>query len=144
MGWTPGVDRAAGYIVPAALWNTELGATGSLEFVHDALDDCVMRDGSTVAYASPSGTRVKGTVYQNTSGKIRMVTIFAYCAAVGDTLSALVGVANPPTVNVGGVTGVAAAEGGNITFFVPPGYYYKANEEVATMTISYWTEWDIL
>ena len=29
----------------------------------DKHDDCVMRDGATVAYASPAGTRVKSTVY---------------------------------------------------------------------------------
>jgi len=33
MSWTDGVDRAAGYIVPASIWNGLLGATGSLMYL---------------------------------------------------------------------------------------------------------------
>ena len=105
---------------------------------------CTMRDGTTVAYASPSGTRVKDTVYQNTSGKIRLVAVAAAGAADADTLQLLVGVANPPTISMGNIVATAADRGGTTTFFVPPSYYYKANEAVATMTIASWTEWDIL
>jgi len=106
---------------------------------------CVMRDGSTVAYASPSGARAKTTVYQNTSGKIRLVTIAAYNAAAGDEIVIHVGAANPPVVHVAAIVSNAAdVMMGNATFFVPPSYYYEAKETVATMTISEWTEWDIL
>jgi len=35
--WTDGVDRAAGYIVPAAVWNSQLGATGSLMYLKDKI-----------------------------------------------------------------------------------------------------------
>ena len=33
MAWTDGVDRAVGYIVPAAVWNDMLGITGSLMYL---------------------------------------------------------------------------------------------------------------
>jgi hypothetical protein len=33
MAWSDGVDRATGYIVTAADWNTKLGATGSLMYL---------------------------------------------------------------------------------------------------------------
>lgn len=116
----------------------------NMVFVHDALDDCAQRDGSTVAYASPSGTRVKDTIYQNTSGKTRMVSVIVSGAADSDSVSCRVENATPPTIIVGGFTASAASDASTITFFVPVNYYYRCLETEATITISYWTEWDIL
>ena len=110
----------------------------------DKHDDCVMRDGTTVAYASPTGARAKSTVYQNTGGKIRMVSIVASGAADSDAVECLVGVANPPTVVVGGILFETGTRAKSLSFMVPPSYYYKVNESNATITISYWVEWDIL
>ena len=122
----------------------------NLNYLKDAVENidmtgCVMRDGTTVAYASPSGTRVKGTVYQNTSGKIRFVTINCTPAAENDRMEALVGVANPPTIVVDAVQGIniGSTQVGSVTFLVPPSYYYKANESNATITINTWVEWDL-
>src|SRR3990167_8492310 len=36
MGWTGGTTRATGDLISAANWNSYLGATGSLEHLHDA------------------------------------------------------------------------------------------------------------
>lgn len=118
--------------------------SAEVDTVETKLDDCVMRDGSTVTYASPSGTRAKTTVYQNTSGKIRMVTICAYGAAVGDEMVFHVGSTSTPTIHIGDITGIDDTGSGNITFFVPPNYYYEAKETTATMTIAMWIEWDLL
>ena len=106
---------------------------------------CVMRDGTTVAYATPSGTRVKSTIYRNTSGKIRFVDIVCYGTDVDDALDVFVGVGTPPTVLVAAYISTSATEFyQTLTFIVPPNYYYKANESNATITIPKWTEWDIL
>ena len=35
MAWTDGVDRATGYVVTAANWNSYNGTTGSLQHLHD-------------------------------------------------------------------------------------------------------------
>jgi hypothetical protein len=68
---------------------------------------------------------VDGTVYQNTSGKIKFATVsmsfttgqsgFAYCDA-----------ANPPTTMVGifGQTGATTVYE-HITFIIQPNHYYK-------------------
>jgi len=117
-----------------------------LKTAADTHDDCVMRDGTTVAYASPAGTRVKTTVYQNTSGKTRLVTISAYGAAAGDEVVYHVGAANPPTIHVGNMTvdTVTSTMGYMCSFYVPNSYYYEAKETNATITIVSWIEWDIL
>lgn len=116
----------------------------NMVFVHDALDDCVQRDGSTVAYASPSGTRAKNTVYQNTSGKTRFVSIYVQGGAASDEMVVYVEDATPPTIGVGGFIAVGATGAGTVSFVVPKNYYYKANEENATITLGIWVEWDIL
>ena len=106
---------------------TAVGTITSLAIAAIDTTSCVMRDGTTVAYASPAGTRAKSTVYQNTSGKIRMVTILAFGAAQNDTMTCYVGVANPPTVTVAAfVTEETPAYCvGTVSFMVPPSYYYK-------------------
>lgn len=35
MTWTAGADKSTGNLITAAIWNSYLGATGSLEFLHD-------------------------------------------------------------------------------------------------------------
>ena len=104
-----------------------------------------MRDGSTVAYASPSGTRVSTTVYQNTSGKTRFITVTAsvntangtgiqaYVEAGDSTPDICVASFFPETGN-----GIAYF---TISFMVPASSYY---EVVAgnNVSINIWIEWD--
>jgi len=129
----------------AAQMNEQVRDNGNyLKTEVDKLDDCVQQDGTTVAYASPAGTRAKSTVYQNTSGKTRIVNIVVQGAAVDDTLGVYCENANPPTIMVAHWTTSGANPVGTVTFVVPNNYYYKANEDVATITLGEWTEWDLM
>lgn len=145
MAYTAPRVWVAGETVDEDMMNEQVSANITyLKTEADKHDDCVMRDGSTVAYASPTGTRVKSTVYQNTSGKTRYVNLVSHGHAASDELDVTVGVANPPTIVVGGFSVVTANECHTISFTVPKNYYYKANEATAEITIDYWVEWDIL
>jgi len=156
MAWTAGVTRTTGDLITAAQWNSFLGAAGSLDFVHDALDD--------VTGAEP--TRALNTIYQNTSGKIRLVIIeVGYWLQTSDTVltgdslgAAKIGSASPPTTVVATVGiytyGITSATSGIIrgndaaTFIVPPGYYYKLETSISgdgqTPVLHDWYEWDLL
>ena len=109
------------------------------------LSGCVMRDGSTVAYAAPTGLRQKDQPYQNTSGKIRVVSITATVNSAGK-LTVYCGSANPPTVAVGAYKNDVSdgTSCGTITFLVPPSYYYKAAQTASALDINTWVEWDLL
>ena len=144
MAWVAGADVTTGDLITAAQWNNYMGVAGSLDFLKAAIDDCVMRDGTDVAYASPAGARAKGNIYQNTSGKIREVAICITGAAVGDGGDVDVENANPPTTRVAQLYVEGAFSTANATFFVPPGSYYRLVEVSATITVSDWIEWDIL
>lgn len=141
-------------LITAAQWNNYLGVAGSLEYLKDyadRIDNFVMRDGTTVAYASPAGARAKSTIYQNTSGCIRFCSVTCNCSAdpaTGHIATAQVENANPPTITVG-LYGQPSSDFsvndiyGVLTFFVPDDYYYRVNETSVTIGISAWIEWDL-
>ncbi len=107
--------------------------------------NCVMRNGTNVAYASPSGTRVKGTVYQNTSGKIRDVAITIYGSQTQAGAYVYVGSANPPTYRTAQMyVATNSLDTTSHTFKVAPNEYYKLTQMNGTITVTDWVEWDIL
>ncbi len=67
MGWNAGEDLVVGSVVTSTKWNSYMGTAGSLEYLK-AVD-------ATVSVAQPA--RALNTVYQNTSGKIRLISISA-------------------------------------------------------------------
>lgn len=107
------------------------------------------------SYSNPSGTRVLDTVYQNTSGKMRLITITVYCfnANTGGAAELIVysSSANPPLTCIGGIGAMNSGAGKvdakfAITFMVLPNNYYKATTNVDTgcsVGFIYWTEWDL-
>ena len=107
-------------------------------------DDCVMRDGSAVAYAAPTGTRVKDTVYQNTSGKTRLVLVTVQSAQAQGAQVYVEAADTTPDTLVASWVGDSANSVGNISFFVTSLSYYKVATFAGTLTIVSWIEWDIL
>jgi hypothetical protein len=138
MAWTAGEDVSTGDLITAARWNNYMGASGSLDFVHDALDD--------VSQSDVSGSRSMDTVYQNTNGKIRIATVAVQSVDQGVGLSGLVAYcdsSNPPTTVVGKGRGASTDHDGynSVTFVVPINYYYKCH---GGYNIESWIEWDLL
>ena len=146
MAWVDGIDLTTGDLVTEADWNNYLGADGSIDYLKtetDKIDD--------ISQAQPA--RVLGTVYQNTSGKTRVVTVSVSNGGTSlDTYGvfAFVGASSPPT------TGVGDAKSGlidptasgqwccSVTFIVMPNYYYRVTDEgTGSTSLSEWTEWDL-
>ncbi len=96
-----------------------------------------------VSQAQP--TRVLGTVYQNTGGKIRSVTVNCVNEA-GNACNFAVytDASNPPTTQISWVNGPASTPqlGFSASFIVKPGNYYKVDGSGGT-TLFRWTEWDL-
>lgn len=142
MSWSAGADVSTGDLITASTWNNYLGDSGSIEYLKteaDKLDDCSQQ---TQADFTPN--RALNTIYQNTSGKIKIVTI-SFDSAVGSGIEYIYAYVE----NNADPTAVAAATSvhedysnrTSLTFVVPPGWYYKAlNDDVI---IEYWTEWDL-
>ncbi len=105
--------------------------------------------GGAISYSAP--TRVLDTVYQNTSGKNRAVTVsialtFYYSVASWDDVLCLIGATNNPASLV---AAFYTSGGGDdtycimsATFFVPPNWYYKVLDNHGDPVISSWAEWD--
>ena len=95
-----------------------------------------------ISVAAPS--RAIGTIYQNTSGKIRVVCLTGYVSA-GENLYAEIGAASPPTSVVGqlflsGGTSLYAP----FSFPVPPSYYYRMRAVAGAPAVYNWYEFDLL
>ena len=138
MGWTAGADVSTGDLITAAQWNNYLGATGSLEYLKtetDKLDD--------VTHSEPS--RALGTIYQNTSGKLRFVTVQIYADQSG-SVKAEIGSASPPTIVVGQI-GEDSIDAdiiyAAISFIVPLAWYYRIVTLLGSPTLQDWHEWDL-
>lgn len=92
-----------------------------------------------------TGSRAIDTVYQNTSGKMKVVNVsLSYSSGTDVICYAYCGSANPPTP-------VVAVSGGPmnayscflLTFIVPKNYYYKITDSWGVTAVSHWFEWDI-
>lgn len=93
------------------------------------------------AWAEP--TRAMDTVYQNTSGKVRLVSI-SFNLGAGSRATIYTDASNPPTTMVGRVMiSAAAAAESAFTFIVQPNHYYKAVSQAGAPTLLEWHEWDI-
>ena len=145
MAFTAGATVITGDLVTAAMWNNYMGAAGSIDYLKteaDKIDD--------VSHAEPA--RAIGTVYQNTSGKIRYVAVTFTCDLGEDHHAwAYIGAASPPTTIVGGA-GVTNPDGGVATimnlcvsFIVLLDYYYEVDAGGGDVdpTLVEWHEWDL-
>ena len=133
MAWYDGVNVATGDLITAANWNNYLGLTGSIMYLKtqtDKLDD--------VSHTEP--TRVLGTIYQNTSAKIRFITV-AFAASVTGTIKAYCDANASPTDIMANIY-IAAGQSGFLSFPIPPSWYYKIALISGTPLIDEWHEWD--
>ena len=108
---------------------------------------------TTVSFVTSS--RALGTVYQNTTGKHLLVistieqtttayTVFGNLSAVSGGLPSITGGSNGNTVT-GSSFGVATGCV-NLTWVVPPGYYYNVTTNqpnTAVLILSFWTEYTL-
>ncbi len=102
--------------------------------------------------------RVLDVVYQNTSGKIRFVTVNVDTKAeddIGKTQSmmkVLIGSSTPPSTLVAtiGIDSLSTGDGGTLSmkvagsFIVPPNWYYEVEKYIEGISLSLidWHEWD--
>ena len=101
--------------------------------------DDLIADIDLTAVSSSAPSRVLNTVYQNTSGKIRIVTVSVQMVAQG--VIAYTGATSSPATIVGIDSG-ADSDYGCVTFVVQPDWYYKV--VCASGSGMYWHEWDLL
>ncbi len=158
------VESKSGDLITAAQWNLYLGVASSIDYLKtetDKLDDMSASD--------VTGSRaVNGTVYQNTSGKIRMVLVQVRTRVNDDGAGSISGTsfiqvhcdaATPPTtlitqggldieIDDGGQSAAAFVQSyASLVFAVPLNYYYKATGSNVTNGIvpvlGTWFEWDL-
>lgn len=115
------------------------GVTGTIVGTED-LDDVTQND--------VTGSRaIDGTVFQNTSGKIKLVTITINTVSTNDEYYAIAycdSNASPSTVITAcsGETYNAQEAYNSMTFVVAPSYYYKVTE-TGDAVLYKWFEWDL-
>jgi hypothetical protein len=141
MSWTAGEDVTTGQLITAARWNNYMGASGSIEYLKDAVE--------TISQSEVSGSRaIDGTVYHNTSGKIMFVAINIKAPAdSGGSVMAYSDSSNPPTTVVfegsnGCIGDNPTFESVTVLFFVQIGHYYKVSGNAGT-SLAHWQEIEI-
>ena len=152
MSWTAPVTHSTGDFITSAIYNNEL--TNNMAYLKTYADAM-----ATVSQSDVTASRALDTsnnhIYQNTSGKIRVVAVGVVCNAGSQLQSgiatAYTGSSSPPTVQIGqaGVFLPGAVNSttilGTVTFIVPNNYYYKvANESSSgTCPLVSWVEWTL-
>ena len=119
-----GSNKITGLAAPTA--NADAARKLDVDTVDAKLDD--------FSVAQP--TRAIGTTYQNTGGKIRLVSVTIDVSS--GYVQALCDANSTPTTVVAYTDAIHAI---TLTFLVPPNYYYKLNKS-GTATSANWTEWD--
>lgn len=135
MAWTAGATVTTGDLITAAQWNSYLGASGSLDYLKDALDDC----------ASSAPSRSLDTVYENTSGKTRVVTVTCEIGNA-DAVRAMIGSSSPLSTAVANAYNQLGYDKITLsfTFLVPAGWYYEVEDWAGNPVLNDWHEWDLM
>ena len=139
MAWVAGADVLTGDLITAAQWNNYLGAAGSIEYLKtetDKLDD--------ITHTEP--VRAVDTVYQNVSGKLRLVTVTVSLGGVEQANFLCDAGAAPADIiaraalddNATGVMNYIP-----VSFWIPLNWYYEMETTVGTPGIYQWHEWDL-
>jgi len=136
MAWTAPRTWVTGEVVTAALMNTHV--RDNLLAVQGWMDDC--------SHSEPS--RALDTIYQNTSGKIKVVSVsITTTAEEVETVESLTDSATPPTTVInkqGSADSTSGALRFSMTFIVLVNHYYKVAISTGSPTLLEWHEWDLL
>lgn len=144
MAYVAPSTRSTGDLITAAIWNQDaVDNVKALKAEVDTLSNRIQRDGTTIAYANPAGTRVDDTIYRNTSGYDRIVTISVQLDD-GEEYNVECDSATPPTIVVAELDQNSGQPNDfrNVTFIVPDDYYYNIITVAGAPSIEHWTEWD--
>lgn len=90
-------------------------------------------------WASVTGSRAIGTIYQNTTGGEIYVSVTVGLDATGTALLE-VGTASPPTIEVGRTKTGAASTFDQLFACVPNNAFYRVSQSAATVTLTAWSE----
>jgi len=134
MSYTVPISWSTGQIVTASQLNEQI--KDNMTYVHDAL--------YTVAYSNyTSTTRVPGTTYQNTTGKIMMLNVMGVIYASTSGYLVIRSEASSPPLAVKSYIGIDGVLGGTftITAIIKPSEYYRTDSGVYTPYG--WVEWTI-
>jgi len=135
MAWVAGADVSTGQLITAAQWNNYMGTSGSLTYLKGQTDRL-----DNLTHSEPS--RALDTIYHNTTGKIKFVTLQVFCSGT-ESVKIFVGSATPPTTFLGYISTNGDIVNLMATFPVLPDYYYKAEIFAGAPTIQEWHEWDL-
>lgn len=117
----------------------------------EIIENGVKRTVNTVVIDQTASRAGDGTVYRNTSGKVRQLIITTYleCTAPGDSAGLVVWSdnANPPTTNMGTVVITTNSLISNMMLvaIIQPNHYYRVTSVVAGTgftSIARWMEID--
>ena len=115
-----------------------LTVTGTVKPTHLDVTSCSLSD--------VSGSRSMDTVYQNTSGKVRVVMCSFWSTSAARGVYVKLGSSTPPTTIVlyphSSSTG-GSDQCGDITILVPNGWYYKMETTAGTVNIETWCEMEL-
>ena len=123
---------------------TNIGApTASTDGARKAEVDAVNAKLDDVTHSEPEAAL--DTEYQNTTGKIKLVTVSIW---LGDTeeANALIDSSSPPSIIVAQVDNTTVGADTvvvSMTFIVPPSWYYMVESTSGAPTLMDWHEWDL-
>jgi hypothetical protein len=123
--------------------NTTALSADNLNHVETQYDEAVAAMNTVDAdnYLGDSG-RVLDTIYENTSGKPRWVSVTSTVGA-NKGIVAYIGATSPPTSEVGRNYGASSPDGRlQVMFLVPPGWFYKATAAGGGQKAA-WYEWTL-
>lgn len=86
-------------------------------------------------------SRALGTVYQNTYGRPKLVSVAVYSTSV-TVLTAISDSSASPTTEVAKMTSGGANYRAFVFFVVLPNHYYKVTSSAGTPTLELWIEWN--
>ena len=109
-------------------------------------DETINRESGT--WSDVTSSRALATVYQNTSGKKRRISVYLQGAAADEAgITIQVQSANPPTVEIAvnrnnSLAGAGVSHQAWAATEVPNNHYYRVNRDIGTETLNKWFELD--
>jgi len=121
-----GTNKITGLAAPAA--DGDAARKLDVDTVNARLDD--------VTHSSPA--RAIDTIYQNTSGKLKLVTVMVRMD-VGEYAYIQYASSSPPSTKI-----LVEDNSQTVSFIVPVNWYYRVATGSGPLTAPYWEEWDLL